>query len=113
MIQRYKQQTRKKLKNGFLEEYAKQAAMSFFVEVITPSPPDGLKNTSLAMPQICDTVNEGGPELPCIAVKDILEQAGKVEKVIQAKCDKLYVKWKGYNNPFNICIDKKRYRYVK
>ena len=41
MIQRYKQQTRKKLKNGFLEEYAKQAAMSFFVEVITPSPPTG------------------------------------------------------------------------
>ena len=66
MIQRYKPQTRKKIKNGFLEEYAKQATMSFFVEVITPppSPPDGLKNTSLAMPQICDTVNEGGPELP-------------------------------------------------
>ena len=30
-----------------------------------------------------------------------------VEKVIKRKGDKLYVKWKGYNNSFNSCIDKK------
>ena len=25
----------------------------------------------------------------------------RIERVIQKKGDKLYVKWKGYNNPFN------------
>ena len=31
----------------------------------------------------------------------------KIEKVIKRKCDKLYVKWKGYKNFFNGWIDKK------
>ena len=31
----------------------------------------------------------------------------KIEKVIKKKGDKLYVKWKGYNNSFNSWIDKK------
>ena len=31
----------------------------------------------------------------------------KMEKVIKSKVDKLYVKWKGYNNSFNSWIDKK------
>ena len=31
----------------------------------------------------------------------------KTEKVIQRKGDKLYVKWKGYNNLFSSWIDKK------
>ena len=30
-----------------------------------------------------------------------------IEKVIKRKDDKLYVKWKGYNNSFNSWIDKK------
>ena len=30
----------------------------------------------------------------------------RVEKVIKRKGDKLYVKWKGYNNLFNSSIDK-------
>ena len=31
----------------------------------------------------------------------------RIEKVIRRKGDKLYVKWKGYNNnSFNSCIDK-------
>ena len=29
----------------------------------------------------------------------------RIEKVIKRKGDKLYVKWKGYNNPFNSCIN--------
>ena len=33
----------------------------------------------------------------------------KTEKVIQRKGDKLYVKWKGYNNLFSSWIDKKRH----
>ena len=31
----------------------------------------------------------------------------KIEKVLKRKGDKLYVKWKGYNNRFNSWIDKK------
>ena len=31
----------------------------------------------------------------------------RIEKVIKRKGNKLYVKWKGYNNSFNSWIDKK------
>ena len=31
----------------------------------------------------------------------------RIEKVLKRKGDKLYVKWKGYNNRFNNWIDKK------
>ena len=31
----------------------------------------------------------------------------RIEKVLKRKCDKLYVKWKGYNNSFSSWIDKK------
>ena len=37
----------------------------------------------------------------------------RFEKVIKRKGDKLYVKWKGFNNSFNSWIDKKRYCYIK
>ena len=37
----------------------------------------------------------------------IYENELKVEKVINRKGDKLYVKWKGYDNSFNSWIDKK------
>ena len=35
------------------------------------------------------------------------KQKFRTEKVIKRKGDKLYVKWKGYNNSFNSWIDKK------
>ena len=31
----------------------------------------------------------------------------RIEKIIKRKRDKLYVKWKGYNNSFNSWINKK------
>ena len=31
----------------------------------------------------------------------------RIEKVLKRKGDKLYVKWKGYDNSFNSWIDKK------
>ena len=31
----------------------------------------------------------------------------RIEKVLKKKGDKLYVKWKGYDNSFNSWIDKK------
>ena len=30
-----------------------------------------------------------------------------IEKIIKTKCDKLFVKWRGYSNNFNSWIDKK------
>ena len=34
------------------------------------------------------------------------QQEFRIEKSIKRKCDKLYVKWKGYDNSFNSWIDK-------
>ena len=31
----------------------------------------------------------------------------KIEKVVKRKDDKFYVKWKGYDNPFNVWLIKK------
>ena len=31
----------------------------------------------------------------------------RIEKVFKRKGDKFYVNWKGYDNSFNSCIDKK------
>ena len=36
-----------------------------------------------------------------------IQEIFRTEKVIKIKGDKLYVKWKGYDNSFNIRIDKK------
>ena len=35
------------------------------------------------------------------------EEEFKIEKVLKIKGDKLFVKWKGYNNSFNSWINKK------
>ena len=36
----------------------------------------------------------------------------RIEKVLKKKGDKLYVKWKGYNNAFKSWIDKKRFSII-
>ena len=36
----------------------------------------------------------------------------RTEKVTKKKCDKLYVKWKGCDNSFDIWIDKKKFSIV-
>ena len=40
-------------------------------------------------------------------LQKIDQQEFRIEKVIKKKGDKLSVKWKGYDNSFNRCIDKK------
>ena len=35
------------------------------------------------------------------------KKESRIEKIIKRKGNKLYVKWKGYSNSFNSCIDKK------
>ena len=39
--------------------------------------------------------------------KNYKKQEFRIEKVIKRKGNKLYVKWKGYDNSFNSWIDKK------
>ena len=41
-------------------------------------------------------------------LQKIDQQEFRIEKVTKKKGDKLYVKWKGYDNSFNSWIDKKR-----
>ena len=36
-----------------------------------------------------------------------IQKEFRIEKVLKKKGDKLYVKWKGYDNSFNSWIDKK------
>ena len=40
-------------------------------------------------------------------LEKIDQQEFRIEKVIKKKSDKLYVKWKGYDNSFNSWVDKK------
>ena len=39
--------------------------------------------------------------------QNINQKEIRLEKAIKRKSDKVYVKWKGYNNSFNSWIDKK------
>ena len=40
-------------------------------------------------------------------LQGISQKEFRIEKVLKKKSDKLYVKWKGYDNSFNSWIDKK------
>ena len=40
-------------------------------------------------------------------LQKINQKEFRIKKLMKKKCDKLYVKWKGYNNSFNSRIDKK------
>ena len=40
-------------------------------------------------------------------LQKISQKEFRIEKVLKRKGDKLYVKWKGYDNPFNSWIGKK------
>ena len=55
-------------------------------------------------------ISEGEEVVGTFYEKELQETIQKeftVDKVIKRKGDKLYVKWKGYNNYFNSWIDKK------
>ena len=40
-------------------------------------------------------------------LQKINQKEFSIKTLMKKKCDKLYVKWKGYNNSFNSRIDKK------
>ena len=39
--------------------------------------------------------------------KRLIKKNFRIEKIVKRKGNKLYVKWKGYDNSFNSWIDKK------
>ena len=67
-----------------------------------------VKNTLLWTQVISDLIGE---EIFGIfyqkELQKTIQKEFRVEKVIIRKGDKLYVKWKGYDNSFNTWIDKK------
>ena len=67
-----------------------------------------IKNTAPWTYAISDL--NGEPITGCFYEKElqkINQQESRIEKVIKRKGDKLYVKWKGYENSFNSWIDEK------
>ena len=44
-------------------------------------------------------------------LQEISLEKFRIEKVLKRKGDKLYVKWKGYDNLFNSWIDKKDFEW--
>ena len=55
-------------------------------------------------------VNDKDPKFKIgdhVRIKRLIKKKFRKEKVIKRKGDKLYVKWKGYNNSFNSWIEKK------
>ena len=67
-----------------------------------------IKNTVLWTYVINDL---NGEEIICTFYKNELQKTDqkefRIEKVLKKKGDKLYVKWKVYDNSFNTWIDKK------
>ena len=86
-----------KYKNIFAKEYAPNWSEEVFVI-------DKIKNT---VPWTYVISNVNGEEITGSFCEKELQKGFKIEKVLKRKGDKLYVKWKGYDNRFNSWIDKK------
>ena len=90
-----------KYKNIFAEEYMPNWSEEIFV----------IKKIKNTVPWT-DVINDlNGEEIIGTFYEKELQgtnqQEYRIEKIIKKKGDKLYVKWKGYNNSFNSWIDKK------
>ena len=85
--------------------FAKGYAQNWSEEVFTIS---RIKNT---VPQTYVVSGLNGEEITGSFYEKELQKTSKekfrIEKVLKRKRDKLYVKWKGYDNRFNSWIDKK------
>ena len=90
-----------KYKNIFAKGYTPNWSEEIFVV-------NKIKNTVPSTYVINDL---NGEEITGIFYEKELQKTNqkefRIEKVIKRKDDKLYVKWKGYNNSFNSWIDKK------
>ena len=92
-----------KYKNVFAKGYSPNWSEEIFV----------IKKVKNTVSWICIVSDLKGEEIVGTFYEKGLQKTNKkefrVEKVIRRKSDKLYVKWKGYNNFFNSWIDKKRH----
>ena len=88
---------------------------SIFAKGYTPTWSDEIfvvKNVKNSVPWSYEISDLNGEEIVGSFYEKELQKTDqkefRIENVIKKKGDKLHVKWKGYNNSFNSCIDKKR-----
>ena len=86
-----------KYKNIFAKGYTPNWSEEIFVI-------KDIKNT-VPLTYVINDLN--GEEIIGTFFQNINQQKFRIETVIQKKGNKLYVKWKGYDNSFNSWIDKK------
>ena len=90
-----------KYKNIFAKEYTPNWSEEIFV----------IRKVKNTVPWTYIINNLNGEEIIGTFYQKELQKTNQkeftIEKVIKRKGDKLYVKWKGYNNSFNSWIDKK------
>ena len=60
-----------------------------------------VKNTASLIYVINDLNDEKVIGIFCKKLQKANQKEFRIEKVIKKKLEKLYVKWKGYDNPFN------------
>ena len=89
-----------KYKNIFAKGYTPNWSEEVFIIKKKQTIPWGYITSDLRGEEIVGSFNE--KELQKTNQKEF-----RIEKVIKRKGNKLYVKWKGYNNSFNSWIDKK------
>ena len=90
-----------KCKNIFAKGYAPNWSEEVFViKKVKNTVPWTYVITDLNGEEIIGTFNEK-------ELQKTNQQKFRIEKIIKTKGDKLYVKWKGYDNSFNSWIDKK------
>ena len=90
-----------KYKNIFAKGYAPHWSEEIFV----------VKKIQNTVPWTCVISDLNGEEIVgSFSVKELQKTNQKefsIEKILKTKGNKLYIKWKGYNNSFNTWIDKK------
>ena len=90
-----------KYKNNFAKGYTPNSSEDVFV----------LKRAKNTVPWIYVINDFNGEEIVGTFYEKELQKTNqkdfRIEKVIKRKGNELYVKWKGYDNPFNSWMDKK------